>query len=81
MGRTFWIKRFAAATALIFGALMLVELLKGHPPAAALTFSATWSVISGVVFTGARIYQSRRGRHCAICRDTPDAGPATNRKG
>ena len=73
MGRAFWIKRFLAVTALVFAALMIVELLKGHGLESALAFSALWSLITGAVFTGARIYQSRRGRHCAICRDTPES--------
>jgi hypothetical protein len=72
VGYPFWIKRFFVATAAIFAALTAVELLKGHAPEAALTFALTWSVISGAIFTGARIYQSRRGRHCAMCRDTPE---------
>jgi hypothetical protein len=73
MGRAFWIKRFLAATALVFAILMIVELLKGHALEPALAFSALWSLITSAVFTGARIYQSRKGRHCAICRDTPES--------
>jgi hypothetical protein len=71
MGRSFWIKRFVVVTALVFSVLMVAELAKGHGFEAALWFSAVWSLIAGAVFTGARIYHSRKGRYCAICRDTP----------
>lgn len=72
MGLAFWIKRFFAVMLLAFAILMAVELLKGHVPEVAVTFSLTWSLIAATIFTGARIYQSRRGRHCALCRDTPE---------
>lgn len=72
MGRAFWIKRFFAVLLLAFAILMAVELLKGHRPVAAMTFSLAWSLIAATIFTGARIYQSRRGRHCALCGDTPE---------
>ncbi len=72
MGRAFWIKRFFAVLLLAFAILMAVELLKGHRPEAAVTFSLAWSLIAATIFTGARIYQSRRGRHCALCGDTPE---------
>jgi len=72
MSRSFWIKRFVVVTALVFSVLMVAELLKGHGIEASLSFSAVWSLIASAVFTGARIYHSRRGRYCAICRDSPE---------
>ena len=72
MGRAFWIRRFATVTALIFAVLVAVELAKGHPPADALSFAATWGLLAGAIFTLARIFQSRRGQRCAICNDTPE---------
>ena len=72
MGRSYWIKRFVVVTALGFAVLMVVELLKGHGYEASLTFSAVWSLIASAAFTAARIYHSRKGRYCAICRDTPE---------
>jgi len=72
MGRIFWIKRFLAVAALVFAVLMLIELLKGHDPESALTFSAVWSLITSAIFTGTRIYRSRKGQYCAVCRDTPE---------
>lgn len=72
MGRSFWIKRFVVVTVIVFLVLMVAELVKGHGLEASLSFSAMWSLIAGSVFTGARIYHSRRGRYCAICRDSPE---------
>ena len=69
----FWVKRFIVVTAIVFAVLMVVELLKGHEAQAAVIFSAVWSVIAAAIFTGARIYHSRRGRHCAICGDTAES--------
>ncbi len=71
MGRTFWIKRFLTVWLLAFAVLLAVELLKGHGTQAALAFSAAWSLLAASIFTAARLYQSRRGRHCAVCNDIP----------
>ena len=73
MGRAFWIKRFLVVAATVFVALMAIEMLKGHGLEVALAFSLTWSVITSAVFTGIRIYRSRKGQQCAICGDTPEA--------
>jgi hypothetical protein len=72
MGAAFWIRRFilvwTAAFALIAGA----QALKGHDLVYALPQGLLWATISAGIFIGARLYQSRRGQHCAICRDTPE---------
>ena len=72
MGAMFWIRRFL----LVFGGALVVivgaQLLKGHTIAYAALQGLLWAAISATVFTGARIFQSRQGRHCALCRDTPE---------
>ena len=72
MGAVFWIRRvvlvFGGAWVVIVGA----QLLKGHTIAYAAVQGLLWTAISATVFTGARIFQSRQGRHCALCRDTPE---------
>ena len=73
MGLAFWIKRFLTVWLLAFAVLLAVELLKGHGMQAALAFSAAWSLLAASIFTAARIYQARRGRHCALCNDIPAA--------
>lgn len=72
MGTAFWIRRFL----LVFtGAFVLIassHLLRGRGVGHALVEAALWATLTAAVFTGARIVQSRRGQHCAVCRDTPD---------
>jgi len=72
MGTVFWVKRFLVVMA---GALVIissVQWLKGHSIRYALMQGALWGVISAGVFVATRIYRSRRGEHCAMCRDTPE---------
>ena len=72
MGIAFWIRRFllvfASALAIITGA----QVLKGHTFAYSVVQGLLWAAIASTIFTAARIYQSRRKQHCAICRDTPE---------
>ena len=72
MGTVFWIRRFV----LVFGgalvAIVGAQLLKGHTIAYAAVHGLLWAAISATVFTGARIFQSRQGQHCVLCRDTPE---------
>ena len=72
MGTRFWIRRAFVVYAGIFLALLLVERLKGHAWRAALVFSGLWALISACVFVAARMYQSRKGQACVICKDTPE---------
>ena len=72
MGTAFWIRRFflvfVVAAIIIAGA----QLLRGHDLRYSLTQGLLWAAISASVFTGSRIYQSKNGVHCAICKDTPE---------
>lgn len=72
MGASFWVRRFAlvfvAALVIIAGA----QLSKGNSVDYSLTQGWIWGAISASVFTTTRMYQSRRGQHCAICRDAPE---------
>lgn len=72
MGTAFWIKRFLVVLAGAFAVIGAAQLLRGHDLAYSLSQAAIWSVITATVFTVARLYQSRRGQHCAICKDTPE---------
>lgn len=71
MGRAFWIKRFLFVAVVAFAFLTAVELLKGHELVQALSFAFGWGVLASAVFTGTRIYRSRKGQRCAICDDIP----------
>jgi|KBSMisStaDraftv2_1062788.scaffolds.fasta_scaffold06254_11 hypothetical protein len=75
MGYVFWIKRFVVAAVAAFAILTLVELLKGHDLASALWFAFGWGVLASALFTGTRIYRSRKGQACAVCNDTPEPKP------
>jgi hypothetical protein len=81
MGTTFWIRRFflvfASALAIITGA----QVLKGHTLGYSVTEGLLWAAVASTIFTGARIYQSRRGQHCAICRDTPETAARAGEAG
>jgi type IV secretory pathway VirB2 component (pilin) len=59
---------FACAAVIISGA----QMLRGRPVDYAVLQGLIWGAVAATIFTVARIYQSRRGQHCAICRDTPE---------
>ena len=71
MGSAFWIRRTATVFALVALVLFVVGVLKGQAASASAAYSAVWASVSTAVFIGARLYQSRRGQHCALCQDTP----------
>jgi hypothetical protein len=79
MGTVFWIRRYVEAFAVAFGVIAVSHLVRGWSVRDSVSEALPWSVISAAVFVAARIWQSRRGQHCAICRDTPEmqdpAGP------
>lgn len=72
MGTAFWLRRF---TIVFVGAFVLIgaaQLLRGRTLEFAALHGLVWAAVSATIFTGARLYQSRQGQHCAICRDTPE---------
>jgi hypothetical protein len=72
LGTLFWIRRFLSVFAIAFAIIAIAQLLKGHSNRHALVQGLVWATISATIFTGSRIWQSRRSRHCALCRDTPE---------
>lgn len=72
MGITFWIKRFLVVAACAFVVIGSAQVFRGRELDDAALHGAMWAVISAAVFTVARFVQSRRGQHCAICKDTPE---------
>lgn len=68
----FWIKRFFVVLLGAFSLLLVVNVIKQRPLESAAAESAVWASITAIVFVTARFYQSRRGQHCALCRDTPE---------
>lgn len=72
MGLAFWIRRLLTVLAGAFVIITAAQLLRGHTVEYASTQGAIWGVASAAVFTISRYWQSRRGQHCAICKDTPE---------
>jgi hypothetical protein len=76
MGTTFWIRRYVLTLVLAFVVFAGAHLLRGRPFESSVVEALIWSVIFASIFVGTRMYQSRKGVHCAICNDTPaDAKP------
>ena len=71
MGFVFWLRRFVLIFTLVFTVLICVHLLRGHELIFTLKESLLWGIISANIFVVSRIYDSRRGRHCVLCKDTP----------
>ncbi|HKY23271.1 MAG TPA: hypothetical protein VJM31_18795 [Vicinamibacterales bacterium] len=72
MGVSFWVRRFLIVLAGAFALICIAQLLKGHDLGYSAIQGAIWASIAATIFTGARIYQSRQGQHCALCKDTPE---------
>ncbi|MCM2256371.1 MAG: hypothetical protein NDJ94_11950 [Vicinamibacteria bacterium] len=72
MGHVFWIRRFLTVFAGAFVVIAAAQLLKGRAMEDAAWHASLWAAAAAAVFTASRLYQSRRGQHCAICKDTPE---------
>ncbi len=69
MTTAFWIRRFFTVFAGAFLVIGAAQFLRHHPVSYLETLF--WAALSATIFTVGRIYQSRRGQHCAICKDIP----------
>jgi len=72
VGTVFRIKRFAVVFVGAFLVICAAQALKGHGLPHAVTEGAIWCLVTAAVFTAARWHQSRQGRRCEICEDTPE---------
>ena len=68
----FWIRRFFSVLVGAFLVIGAAQMLRGHDLPYSAAQGVIWGSISATVFTVARFFQARQGRHCAICRDTPE---------
>ena len=75
MGTGFWVRRFLLVFATAFVVIAASHLLRGRGTGHALTEAAPWGFLSAAVFVAASIHRARNGRHCALCRDTPEMRP------
>jgi hypothetical protein len=69
---SFWIRRFLTVLLGAFAIIAISQRLRGHAWPDVVLDAACWATISAALFVAARYWQSRRGRHCALCRDTPE---------
>ncbi len=69
MGVMFWLGRFLLVFSIAFAVIVSAHLLRGHELMFSLSESLLWAMISANIFTASRIYQSRKGVHCALCDD------------
>ena len=79
MGTAFWVRRFLLVFVVATCAIAGAQLLQGRGLNYSLTQGLLWAAISASVFTGARLYQSSKGVHCAMCRDTPEMQTSEHR--
>lgn len=72
MGMAFWIRRFVLVYLTALVAIGAAQWFRGRSIEVAIEHALLWAGISSVVFVSARLYQARRGQHCALCADTPE---------
>jgi hypothetical protein len=77
MGIVFWIKRFFTVLVGAFVVICAAQMLRGHDIRYSAVQGAIWAIVTASIFTIARLFQSRRGQHCAICKDTPEMQQAS----
>ncbi|MCC2614890.1 hypothetical protein LJ739_01385 [Aestuariibacter halophilus] len=67
-----WLIQYAVALPLLFTLFGGVQYMKGKALQDAVEFGIIWSLISLAIFAANRIYQFRKGIHCAVCNDLPE---------
>ena len=72
MPPSFWIKRYVIVFLGVFVVLFALGLLKERGLAVATRDSVLWAGITATIFIVTRIYRSRKGQACELCRDTPE---------
>ena len=69
------IRWYLAVVAIAFPVLAAAHLLRDRPLDYALREAALWSAITAAVYVASRLYNARRGQHCALCVEAPPASP------
>lgn len=70
MGAKFWVLRFLTVVAIAFFVIFAAQLVETNDFKYSAVQASIWSVASSILVT--RIYRSRQGQHCAMCKDTPE---------
>ena len=68
----FWIRRWCLAFVVAGLVIAASHWLRQRGLDYAVREGLLWGAITASVFVAARLWQSRRGQHCALCRDTPE---------
>ena len=76
MGKSFWVRRFLLVFGIAFTVIAAAQMVQGESLNYAVAQALLWAAVSASIFTGSRIYQSRKGVHCALCQDIPQAPSA-----
>ena len=76
MGTSFWVRRFLLVFCIAFAVIAAAQLIQGEGLTYAATQGLIWAAVAAGIFTGSRIHQSRKGVHCALCQDIPQAPAA-----
>ena len=66
----FWVRRYFVVAGAAFVLLVAVGLLKGREFDRVVTESLLWGLVTSAVFTAVRYRNARKGKACALCRDT-----------
>lgn len=80
MGKHFWARRYLTVFGLAFLVIASSHLVRGRSGEHAVSEGLLWALIAATVFTAGRLYQSRKGQHCAVCRDTPEPRETNGRQ-
>ena len=72
MGMLFWIRRFLFVLAVTFAIIFGSQMLKGHTLEFSLAHAGSWALLATSIFIAGRYYSAGKGRHCALCKDTPE---------
>ena len=72
MGTAFWLRRFGVVLLGAFMSIAAGQYLRGRGIEHSLVHGLGWGAIAAGLFTAVRLYHSRRGGQCALCRDVPD---------
>ena len=64
---------YATVFTIAFVVIAAAHLLRARPMNYALSEALVWASITAAVYVASRLYNARRGRHCALCESPPVA--------
>jgi hypothetical protein len=67
-----WVRHFLMALGASTVFLLAVYVMRGMDLDRAIREAAMWGLIAASIFIGGRYYNAKRGKACALCRDTAE---------